>query len=121
MAINVNSSINLTTGEKVIIFRTYKGSFDRITGLKTPGREITIKAIASVQTPKPGEMDFYTGAEREVDRKVFYVKGKKVYAASDLDGIEADILKWHDQQFKVVKIGEWDAYGFTKAYAYRIK
>lgn len=119
MAINVNEAVDLDTGERIIIKRREAGYFNTV-GLWVEGREITIKAIASVQTPKPGELDFETGSEREVDRKVFYIKHKKINVANEFDGTSADLLVWHDQTFKVAKIGEWDAYGFTKAFAFRV-
>ncbi len=120
MPINVNQAIDLETGEKIQILRRIDGYYNT-SGTWVEGNETVIKAIASVQTPKPGDLDFDTGSEREVDRKVFYIKQKVSQITNDMDGMSSDLLVWHNQTFKIVKIGEWDAFGFTKAYAYRIK
>ena len=119
MPINVSQAIDLETGERIQITRRLAGYYNS-SGIWIEGSETVIKAIASVQTPKPGELDFDTGSEREVDRKVFYIKQKLGVITNDMDQASSDLLVWHNQTFKIVKIGEWDAYGFTKAYAYRI-
>lgn len=120
MPINVSGAIDLNTGEKITIIRKLDGYYDA-GGLWVEGRTLTIKAIASVQTPAPGDLDFDTGSEREVDRKVFYIKNHFSWMSNDIDQRESDYLLWHNQTFKIVKVGEWDAYGFTKTFAYRVK
>lgn len=119
MPIDVSQAIDLETGERIQIIRRSAGEYNSV-GTWVEGSETVIKAIASVQTPKPGDLDFDTGSEREVDRKVFYIKRNLGVMSNDMDQVESDLILWKSQTFKIVKVGEWDSYGFTKAFAYRV-
>lgn len=117
MPINVNSAIDMNTGEKIIIKRKTGGKY--VDGLYVQGRIKAIKAIASQQVATPEEIQLVSGLERAKDVKIFYVN-KPIIASDHFDNEEADIIIWKTKEYKTVKSKDWDSYGYNVVIGARI-
>ncbi len=118
MPLNVRNAIDGDTGEKVVISRKQTG--DYVDGIWVNGTTISIKAIASVQAPTKQQIELFTGLERDKDIKAFYIN-KRLQASSEFDGTEADEIIWKGRTYRIMKIGDWDSYGYNLGLGVRIK
>lgn len=119
MALNVSMAIDTDTGERVSILRKAAGEY--IKGIWTVTSEDTpIKALASVQQPTKQEIELFTGLERDKDMKTFYIN-KKLRASSEFGEAQADVISWNSRLYRVMKLGEWQSYGYNIGIGVRIE
>lgn len=111
MPINVSEALDNDTSERVRIIRQTKGGY--VDGIFVESKEIFVKALASVQPATADQLKTVPEGERSTDTKALFIN-KRVYT-SGKNGQVADLIKFKDERYKVVSVGDWSSYGFNIA------
>lgn len=115
MPINVSEALDYDTSE-VITVKRQKGGF--VDGLYIKGKTNIFKALASVQQPTPKQI--LTLPEGERDKNVFlFISNKPLQTADDREGTIADVVMYKGKNYKLIRAGDWTAYGHTMAFGAR--
>ena len=118
MSINVSEALDSDTSEIVSVRRTSGGGY--VDGIYVPGSESTFKTVCSIQQPNSQELQDLNEGERNKDIRKFISK-KPVRTGSDRDGLLADAIRYKGNYYKIIFVGDWDAYGHTTSFGAREK
>lgn len=117
MPINVSEALDLDTAEIMTAERISGGYVD---GVWVKNLPTTFKILASAQQPTPSQLQVLPEGERDSNPRLF-ISNKPLRTVSDRDGTLADIVIYKGKRYKIIKLGDWDAYGHNMAFGVREK
>lgn len=78
------------------------------------GSEETFNAVGIIQPPSPDHLQYFPEGERREGEKVIYTK--TILHMSDKGNV-SDVITWHGEAYKIVRVDRWDDWGYCAAYA----
>jgi hypothetical protein len=86
-------------------------------------KTVLIQAWGAIQPPSPEELEQVPEADR-VTGVIAIWTSQLIYETSGTSGNTgsriSDIVTWQGENYRVVKVGPWQDYGYRKAYAVRM-
>lgn len=120
MPINVSGALNSDTAELVTVERRSSGSF--VDGIWTPSGDpvTTFRTYISVQQPSPQQLTVLPESERTSDVRLF-ISAKPLRVGMDKPRVESDVILYGSEKYRVISLGDWNAYGHSTVLGVRIK
>lgn len=116
MPINVSEALDSDTAIIVTVTRTTGSGY--VNGLYVKGGTSTFKTLCSPQQPTP--QDLQTLAEGDRDKDIFkFITNRPVRMANDRDGVTADIVRFKNNNYKIISVQDWDLFGQTTSFGAR--
>jgi hypothetical protein len=117
MTINVSEALDSDTSGIIRVERSDNtGAY--VDGIYIFGATTIFKTVCSVQPATDEELQALPSGERNKDVRKFISK-KALRTGQDRDNGVADIAIYNSIRFKIIKLGDWSAYGHTTAFGAR--
>lgn len=81
---------------------------------------VSVAAWGSIQPPNPEELEQVTEGDRVLGMVAIHTTQPIYETNVDLTFGISDIVSWHNQNYRVVKVYPWQDYGYWKALAVRM-
>lgn len=114
MPITVFGAINSQNAEPIHLYKRDTGRYED--GLWIDGKVKIVRAMASVQQPKPEELKLLTGLERVAGAKVFYIN-RRVDSSDFFKEGDSTHFAYRGEEYKAMSNAEWTAFGYSKVIA----
>ncbi len=117
MVINVSAALDSDTAQVITVERISPGAY--VDGIYQNGSTSTFKTLASVQQPTPKQLEVLREGERTGDIRLFISK-KPLRTVVSKDNLEADVVLYKGNRYKIIQSADWDNYGYTSAMGTRV-
>lgn len=117
MVIQVSEALDSDNAVMLTVDRQAAGSF--VDGVWVRGVVTVFKSLISVQQPNAKELQLLSEGERQKDiRKFISIKSLKM--ANVEQQTQADLINYKGAQYKIIRVNDYDDYGYTRALGARI-
>lgn len=118
MTINVSEALDSDTAQLATVVR-YEPS-QQVNGIWQRPQTRSFKALMSLQQPSPKQLEILPENERTLDIRLF-ISNKRVRTSDEEEQVNADEIHLNGQKFKVIRSGDWNAFGHTTGLCVRKK
>lgn len=117
MTIDVSDAIDSDTAVSLEVKRTPPGAY--ISGIYSKGVGTVFNTLISVQSPTPAEVKMLPEGERLKDIKKFISKAE-LFVDNDRNNTLADIITYRGFDYKLIKVSDYQFYGYSRAFGARV-
>lgn len=117
MVIQVSEALDSDNAIMLTVDRQSVGSF--VDGIWVPGVTTVFKSLISVQQPDAKELQLLPEGERQKDIRKF-ISTKALKTADQKTQTPSDLVNYKGAQYKIIKVNDYDDYGYTRALGARV-